>query len=517
MRLGRSRSVGLSGVRGTVVDIEAHIGGMPGFSMVGLPDTSLVEARDRVRAAILTSGETWPLQRITVSLSPASMPKRGSYFDLGIAVAILEADEQLPTGAGGDVVFFGELSLDGRLRAVRGVLPAVLAAANSGLARVVVPEANVAEARLIPGVSVLGARSLSQVLAALRGLPMPDEPPDPPAAGPEPVTAGLQALDMADVAGQGEAKRGVEIAAAGHHHVMLGGAPGAGKTMLARRLPGLLPDLSAEESLEVTAIHSVAGVLPPHQPLVTRPPFAEPHHTASTAAVVGGGSRQIRPGAASIAHRGVLFMDEAPEFSISVLDALRQPLENGELVVSRSEATITFPARFLLVLAMNPCRCGYHGSRQRDCTCSPDAVRRYWQRISGPIRDRIDLRIQIDPPAIASLDAGLAAAEPTKAVAERVLAARERQRRRLAGTPWSVNGEVPGPHVRRHLMPPARMLGPLHESFSKGVLTARGADRALRVAWTIADLAGHDVPTRDDVAEAVSYRLGSSGSHDRLS
>jgi magnesium chelatase family protein len=213
----------------------------------------------------------------------------------------------------------------------------------------------------------------------------------------------------------------------------------------------------------------------------------------------------------------VLFMDEAPEFSISVLDALRQPLENGELVVSRSEATITFPARFLLVLAMNPCRCGYHGSRQRDCTCSPDAVRRYWQRISGPIRDRIDLRIQIDPPAIASLDAGLAAAEPTKVVAERVLAARERQRRRLAGTPWSVNGEVPGPHVRRHLMPPARTLGPLHESFSKGVLTARGADRALRVAWTIADLAGHDVPTRDDVAEAVSYRLGSSGSHDRLS
>jgi magnesium chelatase family protein len=429
----------------------------------------------------------------------------------------LEADEQLPTGAGGDVVFVGELSLDGRLRPVRGVLPAVLAAANAGLARVVVPEANEAEARLIPGVSVLGARSLSQVLAALRGLPMPDEPPDPPASGPEPVMAGLQALDMADVAGQGEAKRGVEIAAAGHHHVMLGGVPGAGKTMLARRLPGLLPDLSAEESIEVTAIHSVAGVLPPHQPLVTRPPFAEPHHTASTAAVVGGGSRQIRPGAASIAHRGVLFMDEAPEFSISVLDALRQPLENGELVVSRSEATITFPARFLLVLAMNPCRCGYHGSRQRDCTCSPDAVRRYWQRISGPIRDRIDVRIQIDPPAIASLDVGLAAAEPSKVVAERVLAARERQRQRLAGTPWRVNGEVPGPYVRRHLMPPVRTLGPLHESFSKGVLTARGADRALRVAWTIADLSGHDAPTRDDVAEAVSYRLGSSGSHDRLS
>ncbi len=516
MRLGRARSVGLSGVRGTVVDIEAHIGGMPGFTMVGLPDASLVEARDRVRAAILTSGESWPLQRITVSLSPASMPKRGSYFDLGIAVAILEAADQLPAGAGGDIVFFGELSLDGRLRAVRGVLPAVLAAAAAGLERVVVPEANAAEARLIPGVSVLGARSLAQVLAVLRGLPMPAEPPDPPTGESEAATTDLPALDMADVAGQSEAKRGVEIAAAGHHHVMLGGVPGAGKTMLARRLPGLLPDLSSEESLEVTAIHSVAGVLPPHQPLITRPPFAEPHHTASAAAVVGGGSRQIRPGAASLAHRGVLFMDEAPEFSVTVLDALRQPLENGELVVARSELTVTFPARFLLVLAMNPCRCGYHGSRHRDCTCSPDSVRRYWQRISGPVRDRIDVRIHVEPPAIANLDTGLAAAEPTKVVAERVLAARDRQRTRLAGTPWRVNGEVPGPYLRRHLMPPAKALGPLHEGFSKGVLTARGADRALRVAWTIADLAGHDAPTRDDVAEAVSHRLG-SGSHDRLS
>jgi magnesium chelatase family protein len=210
-------------------------------------------------------------------------------------------------------------------------------------------------------------------------------------------------------------------------------------------------------------------------------------------------------------------MDEAPEFSISVLDALRQPLESGELVVSRSESTVTFPARFLLILAMNPCRCGYHGSRHRDCTCSPDAVRRYWQRISGPIRDRIDVRIQIEPPAIASLDVGLATSEPSKLVAERVLAARDRQRKRLADTPWKVNGEVPGPYLRRHLMPPAAALGPLHASFSKGVLTARGADRALRVAWTIADLAGHDSPTRDDVAEAVSHRLGSSGSHDRLS
>ncbi|HSI93071.1 MAG TPA: YifB family Mg chelatase-like AAA ATPase [Jiangellaceae bacterium] len=510
MRLGRTRSVALVGVRGAVVDVEVHIGGMPGFTLVGLPDASLVEARDRVRAAVLSTGETWPLQRITVSLSPASMPKRGSCYDLGVAVAILEASEQLPTGAAEQIVCFGELSLDGRLRPVRGVLPAVTAAAAAGLTKVIVPEANTAEARIVPGVSVLGARSLAQVVAALRGQPLPDEPPDPPAEGPAPTTAKLDELDMADVAGQGEAKRAVEIAAAGHHHLMMSGPPGAGKTMLARRLPGLLPDLSPDESLEVTAIHSVAGVLPPDKPLVIRPPFAEPHHTASAVSIVGGGSRLIRPGAASVAHRGVLFLDEAPEFSISVLEALRQPLENGELVVSRSEASVVFPARFQLVLAANPCRCGYHGSRLRDCTCSPDAVRRYWQRISGPVRDRLDVQIEVDPPPIASIDAGLAAAEPTKVIAERVCEARDRQRARLRETPWRVNGEVPGPYIRRHLLPPAHALRPLYSNLRKGMLTARGADRALRVAWTVADLAGHDRPTAADVVEAIAHRMGSS-------
>ncbi len=507
MRLARSRSVALLGVRGTVVDIEAHIGGMPGFTLVGLPDASLVEARDRVRAAVLSTGQPWPLQRITVSLSPASMPKRGSCFDLGVAVAVLEAAERLPAGSGEDIVFFAELALDGRLRPVRGVLPAVMAAAKGGVRRVIVAEANADEARLVPGVSVLGVRSLAQVIAVLSGLPVPDEPPDPPAE-PRVGTAAAPELDMADVAGQGEAKRAVEIAAAGHHHVMMSGPPGAGKTMLARRLPGLLPDLSAGDSLEVTAIHSVAGVLPPDQPLVTRPPFADPHHTASAVAVVGGGSRQLRPGAASVAHRGVLFLDEAPEFGVRVLDALREPLENGEIVVSRAEATVAFPARFLLVLASNPCRCGYHGSRLRDCTCSPNDVLRYRQRISGPVRDRIDLQLHIDPPAITGLDAGLAAAEPTKAIAERVLEARQRQYGRLRDTPWHVNGEVPGPYVRRHLLPPTGSLEPLHQAYGSGILTARGADRALRVAWSIADLAGHDTPTGADVGEAVSHRLG---------
>ncbi|RIQ34945.1 YifB family Mg chelatase-like AAA ATPase [Jiangella rhizosphaerae] len=505
-RLARCRSVAIVGVRGTVVDIEVHIGGMPGFSLVGLPDASLYESRDRVRAAVMSSRESWPLQRITVSLSPAALPKRGSHFDLGVAVAILAAAEEVPLASLDGVLFLGELALDGRLRPIRGVLPAVLAGERAGLTRAVVPETNAAEARLIPGIRVFGARSLRQVLAFLRGTEIPDEARDElDGTADVLVPAADDRLDLADVAGQPEARRAVEIAAAGHHHLLLSGTPGSGKTMLARRLPSLLPDLSVDESLEVTSIHSIAGALPPGRPLIVRPPFVDPHHTSSIVSIVGGGSRVPLPGAASLAHRGILFLDEAPEFQPRVLDSLRQPLESGTLTLARSEAASVFPARFLLVMAQNPCPCGYFGSPIRECTCKPDAVRRYGHRLSGPVRDRVDIHVGVDAPTMAELDAD---AEPSKVVADRVAEARARQERRLRGTPWRCNGELPGPFLRRELKLPAAVTAPAYEAVRKGSLTLRGVDRVLRVAWTVADLAGRDRPTADDVRFAVDLRQG---------
>ena len=509
--LGRALAVAVVGMQGHLVQVEADITeGLPAFSLVGLPDASLNESRDRVRAASANSGYALPQRRITVNLSPAGLPKAGTGFDLAVAVALLAAADVAPATSVRRFVHVGELGLDGRVRPVRGVLPAALAAVQGGRPDLVVPVENVTEAELVPGVRVHGVRRLSDVIALHGGARSgkTDDDEDPPVLGrlgPGPVPAEGPAPDLAEVIGQHEGRRAVEVAAAGGHHLLLVGPPGAGKTLLASRLPGLLPDLTDPEAIEVTAIHSVAGTLDPAAGLIRRPPFENPHHTSTVVSLVGGGTGLPHPGAASRAHRGVLFIDEAAECDVRMLDALRQPLEQGELVIHRAQGAARFPARFQLVMASNPCPCGMSAGAGLDCSCVSSARRRYLARLSGPLLDRVDLQVDVLPVSRADLVSG-EPMESTATVAARVARARAAQHERLAGTEWTRNGEVSGGWLRGALRLPAKVTQDVDLALERAHLSIRGYDRVLRVAWSIADLAGRSQPDRDDLGRALMLR-----------
>jgi magnesium chelatase family protein len=492
-------SATLVGVEGRPVSVEVHVTrGLPSFTIVGLPDASCRESRDRVRAAIISSGLKWPQQRVTVNLAPSSVRKGGAGLDLPIAVALLVADQQVPGSSVEGVAFLGELGLDGSLRQVPGVLPLVHAVPAR---TVVVPPSCAAEAELVRGSDVKCAPALRDLIGVLRG------ERDWPARPPSPAPAATQAQpDLVDVLGQPLGRLAVEVAAAGGHHLLMVGPPGAGKTMLAERLPGLLPPLDTEEALEVARIHSAAGIPLPAGILLQRPPFRAPHHSASLVSLIGGGGSQMRPGEISCAHRGVLFMDELGEFPRTVLDTLRQPLEEGRVLVCRARASTVFPARVLLVAAMNPCPCGRDGG-PGSCRCRESARIRYTARVSGPLLDRFDLRIVVDRPDARDLmvdrSHGTGPPESTVAVAARVARARQTARARGA----ICNAELPGAALDElaPMEPPARRL--LEVRLCQGRLSARGLHRVRRVARTLADLDGREGPvTVDDVYASLALR-----------
>ncbi len=498
-------SATLVGVDGRPVSVEVHVGnGLPGFRVVGLPDASCREARDRARAAVLSSGLAWPQKRVTVNLAPSGLRKAGSGLDLAMALGVLVADGQLPPEALEGLGFVGELGLNGSLRPVPGVLPLVAALAQaSPAAAVVVPPACAHEAQLVGRVAVKTAADLHELVGALRrDRPWPPLPP-PGTGAPSPFVP-----DLCEVRGQAFARQALEVAAAGGHHMLMVGPAGAGKTMLAARLPGLLPDLSPDEALEVAKVHSAAGLELPGSALCLRPPFRAPHHSASAVSLIGGGGARIRPGEVSCAHHGVLFMDELAEFPGAVLDNLRQPLEEGRVVVCRASGAMAFPARFLLVAAMNACRCGADGS-PGSCRCQDAARARYVSRISGPLLDRFDLRVRVWRPDVDDLlrrdgEPGPAGwSEPSCVVAKRVAAARRLAQARGARS----NADLPAPLLDRFapLSPGARRL--LERRLREGRLSARGLHRARRVALTLADLDGSTGPLGEEhMALALAMR-----------
>ena len=503
MTIGRTQGVALQGLLGSVIDIECDIAdGIPMYSLLGLPDTSLQESRDRVRAALTNTGQKWPNKKTTVSLSPAWLPKSGPGFDVAIALSILIANGELPQGPLTGAVILGELSLDGGIRSVRGVLPSLIAAYKNGVMRAIVPRANQAEAELMEQMEILTFEHLNEIYRWL----ITGEYPFAEPLDLDVIESG-ESLDFADVAGQAKARFAAEVAATGGHHLLLIGPPGAGKTMIASRLPSILPPLTVDEALEVTAIHSIAGGLAQRSAMSRVAPIVAPHHSSSRASIVGGGNRSIQPGAISMANRGVLFIDEAPECAAGILDSLRQPLETGNITIARQVGSVTFPAQFLLVLAANPCPCGKYSSRGLGCTCTSLQVRRYLGKLSGPLMDRIDIRVDVDPVGrieLASNNLG----EPSDVIRQRVMNARQRAADRFKSDGWRLNSEIPARALRIEYRPEQQAMNFLHDELDKELLTARGLHKVLRLSWTLADLAEHAKPTLEDVQQAYSLRNG---------